>query len=135
MVAISVDYLGELHCKATHLPSGSIIETDAPVDNKGKGEKFSPTDLVAAAVGTCIATVLGLYAQSKDLNLTGMRLEIQKEMTKVPPRRISILEIQVKVPIELNAFDKAKFEEIAYTCPVTASLHPDVFLRVTFHWK
>lgn len=135
MVAISVDYLGELHCKATHLPSGSIIETDAPLDNKGKGEKFSPTDLIAAAVGTCIATVIGIYAQSKNLDLTGMRVEIQKEMTKVPPRKVAVLEVQVNVPIELNDVDKRKFEEIAHTCPVTASLHPDVALRVTFHWK
>lgn len=135
MVAISVDYLGDLHCKATHIPSSAIIETDAPLDNKGKGENFSPTDLVACAVGTCIATVLGIYAQGKDINLTGMRLEIQKEMTKAPPRRISALDIQVHVPIEVNDSDKLKFEQIAHTCPVTASLNPDIAVKVVFHWK
>lgn len=135
MVAITVEYLGELHCKARHTPSAAIIETDAPLDNKGKGEKFSPTDLVGAAVGTCICTILGIYAQSKGLDLTGMRLEIQKEMTKKPPRRIDSLAIQVWIPIELDEPEKAKFEQVAHTCPVSLSLHPDITLAVTFHWK
>lgn len=135
MVAISVDYLGDLRCKSVHLPSGAIVETDAPLDNHGKGELFSPTDLLAAAVGTCIATIMGIYAQGKGLDLKGMSLKIEKEMTKTPPRMISTLKIEIFFPIEIGELEKAKFERIVQTCPVSASLHPDIALNATFRWR
>lgn len=135
METVLVDYSGDLHCSAQHVGSKAIIETDAPKDNKGKGEKFSPTDLVAAAIGTCICTVIGIYAQSKNIDLKGMRAEIRKEMTKNPPRMIATLEVEIWIPIEVSPEDRVKFEKIAQSCPVTASLHPSVALSVNFNWK
>ena len=87
MVKVAIEYSGELHCVATHGPSGRKLETDAPVDNQGKGESFSPTDLVATALGTCMATIMGIYAQRHGIDLRGMKMEVTKEMTQAPPRR------------------------------------------------
>src|SRR6188768_950407 len=98
-VSISLDYLGELRCEATHGPSQSKLITDAPVDNCGKGEAFSPTDLVATALGTCMATTMGIFAQRHDIDLRGLRVTVSKEMTKEPPRRIARLDTELQFPL------------------------------------
>src|SRR5438093_2949357 len=99
MVKISIEYKGELHCSAKHGPSGAQLETDAPRDNEGKGESFSPTDLVATALGTCMATIMGIYARRHDIDLRGMKIEVSKEMSADTPRRIARLATEIWLPI------------------------------------
>src|SRR5947209_20512473 len=103
MVKVDVEYTGNLHCDATHGPSKSKIETDAPADNKGKGEAFSPTDLVATALGTCISTTMGIKAESLGVDLRGMKVTVQKEMWKEAPRRIIALPSEVHIPLTPTA--------------------------------
>src|SRR5262245_9869737 len=98
MVQVSVKYTGDLHCDATHVPSQAKICTDAPSDNKGKGEAFSPTDLVATALATCISTTMGIRAEDLGVDLRGMTVSVQKEMSKDPPRRIVALPSEVHIP-------------------------------------
>src|ERR1700743_237867 len=93
-----ITYEGELRTVATHVQSGTEIETDAPTDNQGKGESFSPTDLVATALGSCMATIMGIYARQKEIDLDGMRIEVAKEMTSAPPRRIAKLTSDIWMP-------------------------------------
>jgi len=133
MVKISIEYKGDLHCSASHGPSGATLETDAPVDNQGKGEAFSPTDLVGTALGTCMATIMGIYARQKGIPLEGMRLEVTKEMTQAPPRRIARLATEIWMPAGLPR--NPGLENAALTCPVHHSLHPDVEKPVNFHWS
>ena len=132
MVKIALEYTGGLHTVATHGPSGRTIETDAPVDNHGKGEAFSPTDLVAGALGACMATIMGIYADSHGLDLRGMRIEVSKEMTQTPPRRIARLATEIWLPAGIQKSEA--LERAALTCPVHASLHPEVEKPVTFHY-
>ncbi len=132
MVKITIEYTGQLHCVATHGPSGRALETDAPVDNQGKGESFSPTDLVATALGSCMATVMGIYARQKDIDLIGMKIVVAKEMTQTPPRRIARLATEIWMPPTLEK--SPALENAALTCPVHHSLHPDVEKPVVFHW-
>lgn len=132
MVKIAIEYGGELHCVARHGPSGKELETDAPVDNQGRGESFSPTDLVATALGTCMATIMGIYARRKEIDLRGMKIEVVKEMTETPPRRIARLATQIWLPLGL-AHDPA-LENAALSCPVHQSLHLDIEKPVVFHW-
>lgn len=133
MVKVTVEYRGDLHCVAKHGPSGAALETDAPVDNQGKGEAFSPTDLVGAALGSCMATIMGIYARANGIPLEGMRLEVTKEMTPSPPRRIARLATEIWMPPGLAR--NAALEHAALTCPVHQSLHPDVEKPVQFHWQ
>jgi len=132
MVKVGIEYTGDLHCVATHGPSGRSVETDAPVDNHGRGESFSPTDLVATALGACMATIMGIYAQRHNIDLKGMKIEVTKEMTATPPRRIAKLTTEIWFPpgVEKNE----ALERAALTCPVHGSLHPDVEKPVTFHY-
>ncbi len=133
-VEITVVYEGELHCHATHGPSKQGLKTDAPVDNGGKGAAFSPTDLVATALGTCMATVMGLVAQRNHLDLAGLKIQVVKEMTSDPVRRIGALTTKLVFPAgkELSAPDRAKLEAAANACPVKKSLHPDIQTPVQF---
>jgi putative redox protein len=133
-VEISIDYKGGLHCLATHLLSGREIITDAPLDNGGKGEAFSPTDLVAAALGTCIITVMDLVARRSGIDLSGTRIKVVKEMTSVPSRRIGRLEVAVTYPkgLDLSESDKNKLEKTAHTCPVKQSLNQDIAIDMNF---
>lgn len=134
-VSISVDYLGELRCRTTHGPSQNSFLTDAPVDNMGKGESFSPTDLVATALGTCIATTMGIYAQRHGIELQGMRVSVVKEMTSVPMRRIAKLTSEVRAPLAASHPQREVLERVAHTCPVHQSLHADVEKPITFIWE
>ncbi len=128
-------YKGNLRCEATHMQSGTSIETDAPVDNQGKGERFSPTDIVATALGTCMMTVMGIKARDMDLNLEGTIISITKIMAS-EPRRISGIKALVTFPDELSADEKQRaiLEKVAMTCPVFQSLHSDIEQDITFNW-
>ena len=134
MVRIQSEYQGELHCSAVHGPSGAEIQTDAPTDNQGRGESFSPTDLVATALGTCMLTVMGIMARTLNLELTGATATVEKNMTSGLPRRIESLVVRIHVPGSLAVEDRQKLERAAHTCPVHKSLHPDVRIPIEFSW-
>ncbi len=130
-------YKGDLRTVATHLQSGSLIETDAPTDNQGKGERFSPTDLVAVALGACMVTTMGIKARGMNIALDNTRLEITKIMLS-DPRRIGKIVAHVFFPPEIadtvSEKDREILERTARTCPVERSLHPDLELDMQFNW-
>ena len=134
MVAIQFEYRGDLHCTAVHGPSGTELNTDAPKDNQGRGESFSPTDLLATALGTCMLTVMGIAARSLNIELAGSTATVEKEMTTAPPRRIESLAVRIHVPHLLSPENQQKLERAAHTCPVHGSLHPDIQTPVSFTW-
>jgi uncharacterized OsmC-like protein len=135
MPKFEINYLGDLRCTATHLPSGSLIETDAPVDNEGKGERFSPTDLMGAALGTCMATIMGILARRKGIALEGMRIAVEKTMSTTPPRRIAKLTVHIHLPLPPDHPERTTLERGALTCPVHQSLHPEIDAPVVFHYE
>jgi putative redox protein len=132
MVKMSVTYSGQLHCELTHGPSGSKIETDAPKDNQGRGERFSPTDLVGAALSSCILTTMAIVAQRDGIPFENAKAEVTKEMSAQPPRRIAALPVTVTMPASLTADQRKKLENAAMHCPVHKSLHPELDARITF---
>jgi len=132
MVRIDVTYQSGLRCEATHEPSGQTLITDAPVDNHGKGESFSPTDLVATALGTCIPTIMGIVAEREKIDLASLRITVQKEMSAEPPRRIARLITRIVMPKGLTELQKAKLEKAAHTCPVHQTLQGKVDLPIEF---
>lgn len=134
-VSITVDYTGDLRCQATHGPSKNTLITDAPVDNCGKGESFSPTDLVATALASCMATVIGIKAQQKQLDVTGMKVSVEKHMSEDSPRRIVRLPITIEIPLPPDHPERKLLEATALGCPVHHSVHPDIDKPVTFIWK
>jgi putative redox protein len=133
-VEIDIVYEGQLHCKATHAPSGQTITTDAPKDNGGKDEAFSPTDLVATALGTCLVTIMGLVAQRGGLDISGTRVHVVKDMAAAPQRRIATLRTTITLPNgkKLSQTDHEKLENAAKLCPVKQSLHPDIDMPIEF---
>lgn len=133
-VSIDIVYEGSLHCSCVHGPSSAAISTDAPVDNGGNGEAFSPTDLVATALGSCILTIMGLYASRTGLNLDGTKMTVVKEMAARPIRRIGALKITVAYPegIYLSDQHREKLAAAVESCPVKQSLHPDIEVTVEF---
>ena len=133
-VEIDIVYTGDLHCEATHGPSGSKLATDAPVDNAGKGEAFSPTDLVGVALGTCLVTIMGIIAKRHDWDLRGTRVHVVKEMAAKPARRVGVLKTTITLPKgrHWSPEDRERLEQAAQTCPVGQSLHPDVQQHVQF---
>ena len=133
-VEINLTYEGGLHCTATHGPSRQTLTTDAPVDNGGKGAAFSPTDLMATALGTCMATVMGLVAERNKLDIAGLQIQVIKEMTAVPVRRIASLKTRLVFPRgkTLSPTDRAKLQAAANACPAKQSLHPDVQTPIEF---
>ena len=138
MVDIFVEYQGDLHCLAKHGPSASVLATDAPLDNQGRGESFSSTDLVAAALGTCMATVMGIAARKRGFALEGTRVHVKKVMTKQPPRRIAELIVQVTFPkaVTLSVGPaRAELEHEADHCPVRLSLLDAVVVPTHFDWQ
>jgi putative redox protein len=136
MATYKTNYIGGLRAQSTHLQSDTMILTDAPTDNMGKGEAFSPTDLVATALGTCIITTMSIFGQKEDIDFAGSSITGTKVMTQEGPRKIAkiILEITLKTNIELGSEQKAKYERIANTCPVARSLHPDLEQVVSIIW-
>ena len=137
MVEISVEYEGGFHCFAIHESSRAKLPTDAPKDNLGKGEAFSPTDLTATSLGVCMLTTMAIAAakRSLELDLSGTRAIVRKHMTAEPPRRIQRLEVSVKIPLPETLPSRATLEEAALNCPVALSLHPEIEQAVTFFWS
>ncbi len=134
MVEITIRYEGDLRCTATHAPSGTTMHTDAPVDNMGKGQSFSPTDLVATALGTCILTILGIVSQRSAIPIGNATVRVTKEMTTQPPRRIARLGVTVNIPQELTDEQKQRLMNAADACPVKKSLHPEVAMPIEWKW-
>lgn len=138
MVDIDIEYEGELRCRAVHRPSASTLITDAPVDNHGRGQAFSPTDLVATALGTCMATTMGILAQKRGYPLQGTRIHVKKVMTSSPPRRIARLPAEIVVPEECAALideaGRAALEAAAEGCPVRISLLESIEVPIEFAW-
>ena len=132
MVKMNVIYEGQLHCALTHDPSGSKISTDAPKDNMGKGEAFSPTDLVAAALGSCMLTVMGIAATRHNIDLKGTSVEVSKEMVTTPQRRIGSITVTFHMAGGIPTEKRAMLEAAAHNCPVHKSLHPDVQTPIQF---
>jgi putative redox protein len=137
MVEISVEYNGKLHCRAFHGPSGASLSTDAPKDNLGKGEAFSPTDLAATSLGVCMLTTMAIVAarRSLDVDLAGTRATVRKHMTASPPRRIQRIEVTIEVALSEAHPACVILEDAALNCPVALSLHPEVEKAVTFLWR
>lgn len=134
MVEITVEYEGDLHCRATHGPSGTALATDAPKDNRGRGESFSPTDLVATALGACMLTIIAIKARDEGLEIEGASAAVTKEMASEPTRRIGRLGVKIRIPLDIPNETKWRLEAAALGCPVAKSLSPDVDVAVTFSW-
>lgn len=134
MVEIQISYEGELHCSAVHVPSGAALQTDAPRDNMGKGESFSPTDLLATALGTCMMTIMAIAAQKHQIDLSGARVTVIKEMVSVPTRRVGRLGVRMHLPVDPGPERRVALENAARSCPVHRSIHPDVLMPITFEW-
>ena len=132
MVKIDIVYQGDLHTLATHGPSGMQLSTDAPKDNQGKGESFSPTDLVATALGCCMLTIMGILARRKNIALENARVSVEKHMTTTGTRRIGKLQVRFDMPAGLAVEDRKMLENAAFTCPVHKSLHPEIEIPVEF---
>lgn len=125
-------YEGELRTIATHVYSGTQIFTDAPIDNFGKAQSFSPTDLVATALGSCMVTIMGIECNKQNWNIDGTKMFIQKKMT-INPRRIAEIHIQIEIPGSNLDIDKRNIlEQLAVNCPVAKSLHPDIKQEIVF---
>jgi len=135
MVKSTGIYRGELNCELTHGPSGQVISTDAPVDNQGRGQAFSPTDLTAASLGSCIVTTMAISARSKlGFDIPGVRWEVTKETSTDAPRRIVRIGTEVWLPIPKSKDPTGSLERVALGCPVHRSLHPDIDKPIVFHW-
>lgn len=129
-----VVYKGDLRCECTHLQSGTVIETDAPTDNRGKGERFSPTDTVCVALATCMITTMGIRAADMQINLQGTKIDVTKYMLS-DPRRIGKIEVTLHLPaLNLEEKDRKLLEKIGDNCPVMKSIHPDLIVEATYNW-
>ena len=135
MVRLTTTYEGNLRCKAQHGPSGTTIFTDAPVDNHGRGESFSPTDFVGVALGACMMTIIGMVAERHGLDLVGMKAETVKEMSQEPPRRIAGLRTTLTIPLPADHPKRGLIEQAAMTCPVHKSLAAEIDASVDFVWS
>jgi len=133
-VEVNINYEGKLHCRAVHAPSNQALVTDAPVDNGGRGEAFSPTDLVATGLGACLLTILGLAGKRMGVDVQGTTTQVFKDMTSDPVRRIGSLRVTVVFPkdLALTPEQRAELEQAACICPVKQSLHPDVKVSIDF---
>jgi len=133
MTTSNVTYKGALRTVSVHLRSGNEIITDAPVDNNGKGEAFSPTDTVATALASCMLTIMGVKASAKEINIEGASADVTKTMG-VNPRRITKIDVVFKLPFTFDNVTKTILERAALTCPVYYSLHSDIEKNITFNW-
>ena len=130
----TVTYQNNLRTECTHLASTSTIQTDAPIDNNGKGELFSPTDLVATALASCMITVMGIKAEQTNIQFTQVKALVKKVMAN-DPRRISMIQVQLEVRDSWSEKERKIMENTAKTCPVAQSLHPDIKQEITFVYK
>lgn len=134
MVSIEFEYQGDLHCSAVHGPSATALTTDAPKDNHGRGETFSPTDLVATALGSCMLTTMGIMARTLNVDIAGATAKVDKEMTSTPFRMIQKLTVKIHVPGSVSPENQTKFERAALSCPVAKTLNPSVQIPTEFTW-
>lgn len=134
MVKVDLKYEGDLHCNAVHTPSGAALSTDAPKDNQGRGESFSPTDLAATALGSCMLTVMGILARTLEINIDGATASVEKHMTATLPRKIERLVVTIHIPNPISPENREKLIRAANTCPVKKSLHPDIDIPIEFTW-
>jgi len=133
VIQIISSYSGDLRCASLHGPSGSALETDAPTDNQGKGERFYPTDLVATALSTCILTIMGIVAERHDWDLKGCTARVEKVMTSEAPRKIAQLEVWIELPTHLDEKARKILRKAAENCPVKLSLEGAVAMQL--HWS
>ena len=133
-IKISCEYLGDLRVRAIHSTSGAEIITDAPVDNQGQGRSFSPTDLAAASVATCMITIIGIQAKSIPLDLTGFKVEIEKHMSPTPPRRIAQLDVKMFMPTGIPVELRPRLIRAAEACPVKQSFRDDTLINLQWFW-
>ena len=131
----SVVYTGHLRCSCTHIQSGTVIETDAPTDNRGKGERFSPTDTLCVALATCIVTTMALKANDMDIDLSNTSIAVTKHMLS-EPRRIGKVDVILNFPasLQLEEKDKLILQRVGDNCPVAKSLHPDLNVNIEYNW-
>jgi len=131
----SIIYQGDLRCSATHLQSKTIIETDAPTDNRGKGEKFSPTDLLCVSLGTCIITTIAIKARDLNIDVKSTAIEVTKYMLS-DPRRVGQVDVNVKflTGLSIDEKDKMFLQKIGDNCPVAKSIHPDIKVNILYQW-
>jgi putative redox protein len=134
MATSNITYVGDLRTVCIHLQSGTQILTDAPTDNHGKGEAFSPTDLVATALGSCMVSIMGIKSRDLEVDLKDSTVSITKIM-QAEPRKIAKIEVVLNMPIETSEKNKTILERAAMTCPVLLSLHPDIEKEIVFNWK
>ena len=130
MVRIELQYPGDLRVAARHELSGEELYTDAPLDNKGKGQSFSPTDLLATALGSCMLTIMGITAEEKTIALEGTTAEVLKHMSGDLPRRVAQLDVNVHIPHQLTEREMSILRNAAETCPVAKSIHPDLVINL-----
>ena len=131
----SIVYKGHLRCECTHIQSGTVIETDAPTDNRGKGERFSPTDTLCVALATCVVTTMALKANDMEIDLSGTSLAVTKHMLS-DPRRIGKIDVKLTFPtaLQLDEKDRIILQRVGDNCPVMKSLHPDLLTNVEYNW-
>ncbi len=134
MVSIQFEYQGDLHCQAVHGPSRTALTTDAPKDNHGRGETFSPTDLVATALGSCMLTTMGILARTLNIDMAGSTATVEKEMASSPFRMVHQLTVKIRVPQAVSQENQTKLEQAALTCPVAKTLNPSVEIPTAFTW-
>jgi len=134
MVEINTVYEGGLHCKAVHKPSGVILETDAPVDNRGKGESFSPTDLLATSLAVCYLTTMGIAAEDRGIDMKGATCRIEKHMSTDSPRRVVKLVAEIVFPAGIPFDKRGILEAVALHCPVSKSLSADIDVDLKLHF-
>ena len=130
----SIIYKGNLRCEARHIHSGSIIETDAPTDNRGKGERFSPTDMLCVSLATCMLTTMGIKANDMNVDISYSKANVTKHMAS-DPRRVSKIEVTVLLPKNINEKDRIILEKSGNNCPVAKSVHPDIELALVYNWE
>jgi uncharacterized OsmC-like protein len=132
----SIKYEGELRCIATHLQSGTIIETDAPTDNRGKGERFSPTDLLCVSLGTCIITTIAIKANDLNIDVKDTAIEVAKHMLS-DPRRVGEIDVNIKflTTLSIQQNDKIMLERAGNNCPVAKSIHTDIKVNIVYEWN
>ena len=130
MPTVSCRYRSELRCEATHHGSGAVLITDAPIDNAGKGEEFSPTDLLATSVATCMLTIMGITAKSRNWSIEGSTANVEKQMTKSGPRKVEKLRVHLKLPQQLSNEQRSLLQRVAEQCPVKRSLDPSIHLEL-----
>ncbi len=136
-VEIDVEYMGNLFCRATHGPSGKTLVTEAPVDNGGAGSEFSPTDLVATAMATCVLTIMGIAARERGIDLTGATVHATKDMVADPRRRIGTVRMDITIPngAAIGETDRRRLENCVRACPVAQSLRPEVDVQVEVRYQ